>query len=468
MNHMRWWRIASMVTMIVFIVTLLQFCVGCGQEEEHADVIVIGAGLSGLSASLALAENGVDVLLLEKENRVGGKLYSTPLGGVACNLGAQWLFTGMSPLIDPYITELPLQEIDKNGAVWDGKLVDISGEDFVEELPISDEAKEDFIACMEKIASDAQSLFETRDFPFDKEPEDDLWNALESHTVADYLSVYHPDVTRFWNAQLGPEAGGTAEDLCALLLVAWCGDTPEIPMALTQGGNQELAERVLEDCEKSSVRLVLNCEVTEVQQDGDEVMVRCGNGEEYSSDYAIVATPAGVAREIVRDLSPEKIEALEAIQYGAATEVGMQVKNLPSGEDLGSVLFVGQPISGYLNQTGNVAGNPDTGTVISVCVADPELEELSDKELVESVAQELKPVSSAFDPSTDIISYSITRWPRAVVKFTPGFLSNYQKTLRGPNGKVYFAGDYTCSPDLSGAAWSGSLAAEGVLEAMGK
>ncbi|MBK5093858.1 MAG: NAD(P)-binding protein, partial [Actinobacteria bacterium] len=92
-----------MVIVIVVLAALLQFCVSCGQGGEHAEVIVVGAGLAGLDASLALAEKGVDVLLLEKEDRVGGKLYSTPLGGVACNLGAQWVFTGMSPLIDPII-----------------------------------------------------------------------------------------------------------------------------------------------------------------------------------------------------------------------------------------------------------------------------------------------------------------------------------------------------------------------------
>lgn len=436
--------------------------------SEHAEVIVVGAGLAGLDASLALADKGVDVLVLEKEGRVGGKLFSKPLGGIDCNLGAQWVFTGMGPLIDPIIKGLPLQKIDKNGAVWDGQLVDISGDEFVDNLPIAQEAKEDFVGCMEKITADAEALMKNREFPFDEKPEDNLWRTLESQTIAEYLSSFHPDVTRFWSAQLGPEAGGTAEDLCALLLVGWYGDTPEIPMALVKGGNQVLADKLLEECEKSGVRPVLNSEVTEVRQDGDSVTVSCRDGKEYSSDYVIVATPADVAKEIVKDLKPDKLEALEATQYGAATEVAMQVKNIPSGEELGSVLFVGQPIAGYLNQTGDVAGNPDEGTDISVCVADPELEKLPDNELVERVAQELKPVSPAFDPAADVISSTVQRWPRAVVKFTPGFLSKYQDALREPSGRVYFAGDYTCSPDLSGAAYSGQLAADGALKAMGK
>ena len=40
------------------------------------DVIVIGAGLSGLEAALTLEENGLSVLVLEGRNRVGGRVYT--------------------------------------------------------------------------------------------------------------------------------------------------------------------------------------------------------------------------------------------------------------------------------------------------------------------------------------------------------------------------------------------------------
>ncbi len=41
-------------------------------------VIVIGAGIAGLSASAKLAENGVDFLVLEGSNRVGGRINTIP------------------------------------------------------------------------------------------------------------------------------------------------------------------------------------------------------------------------------------------------------------------------------------------------------------------------------------------------------------------------------------------------------
>ena len=40
------------------------------------DVIVIGAGASGLSAAKLCKENGLDVIVLEARNRVGGRTWT--------------------------------------------------------------------------------------------------------------------------------------------------------------------------------------------------------------------------------------------------------------------------------------------------------------------------------------------------------------------------------------------------------
>ena len=44
--------------------------------SKEPDVIVIGAGLSGLEAALTLEENGLSVLVLEGRKRVGGRVYT--------------------------------------------------------------------------------------------------------------------------------------------------------------------------------------------------------------------------------------------------------------------------------------------------------------------------------------------------------------------------------------------------------
>jgi len=58
----------------------------------EADVVIVGAGLSGMIAALRVLEAGLTPLVLEADERVGGRILTEEvLPGVPVELGAQWI-----------------------------------------------------------------------------------------------------------------------------------------------------------------------------------------------------------------------------------------------------------------------------------------------------------------------------------------------------------------------------------------
>jgi len=60
-------------------------------RRADADVLVIGAGMAGLGAAAALKAQGVDVLVLEARQRLGGRVWSNADLGMPLDLGASWI-----------------------------------------------------------------------------------------------------------------------------------------------------------------------------------------------------------------------------------------------------------------------------------------------------------------------------------------------------------------------------------------
>jgi monoamine oxidase len=61
-------------------------------------VVIVGAGLAGLSAASALRSAGASVAVLEARDRVGGRTWSREVGGARFDLGGQWIGPGQERL----------------------------------------------------------------------------------------------------------------------------------------------------------------------------------------------------------------------------------------------------------------------------------------------------------------------------------------------------------------------------------
>ena len=100
---------------------------GCGSDHGGAvpdRVIVIGAGVAGLTIGNALTTAGMEVVVLEARERLGGRVWSHDVDGVTVDLGGMWI---SGPDGNPAACVLeqegigwrPAEPIDLNAQVYD-------------------------------------------------------------------------------------------------------------------------------------------------------------------------------------------------------------------------------------------------------------------------------------------------------------------------------------------------------------
>ncbi|KAE8139717.1 hypothetical protein BDV38DRAFT_291004 [Aspergillus pseudotamarii] len=77
------------------------------------DVIVIGAGFSGLQAAYSAQQAGLSAAVVEARDRVGGKIWSVPLasGRGYAELGGAWINNSLQPRVWKYVERFGLEVV---------------------------------------------------------------------------------------------------------------------------------------------------------------------------------------------------------------------------------------------------------------------------------------------------------------------------------------------------------------------
>lgn len=65
-------------------------------SEALYDIIVVGAGYCGLTAARNAAVEGLNVLLIEGRDRIGGRSWSSNIDGYPFEMGGTWVHWGQS------------------------------------------------------------------------------------------------------------------------------------------------------------------------------------------------------------------------------------------------------------------------------------------------------------------------------------------------------------------------------------
>ena len=174
-------------------------------------VVVVGAGAAGLAAATRLAAAGVDVVVVEARDRVGGRLHTVRPAGwpIPVELGASWVHdTGASDLAEA----LSDADIDAVPFDYSGVALDPSGERVDRE---------------ELFAPAAETVDEAIAWADEQEQDRSLADAVDRSGAAARTEVEPEVLEAFLASEITTEYGASPEELSA-----WWG-SPRGPRATT-------------------------------------------------------------------------------------------------------------------------------------------------------------------------------------------------------------------------------------------
>ena len=278
------------------------------------DVLVVGAGLSGLVCATELQRSGLRLAVLEARERWGGRMLGgTSPAGIRVDLGGQWAGANhhrLLTLIDACGLRRYATYYDGDGVlVWNGRSHRAGVEpDFNTSLLFLRSAELSLPAAELK---DAQRIAERFHRLVEQVPAAAPWQAPDADSL-DRLSVSHwlerqgagalASYPLAWLGRLGG-SGGFEPHESSILHLAWTqtvAPQQETPEAwLVEGGIAQVAERLAADL---AGRIHLRSPVRAIHQDAGGVAVTLADGAEIRSGAVVVAIPPPLRLAI--DYSP--------------------------------------------------------------------------------------------------------------------------------------------------------------------
>jgi monoamine oxidase len=398
-------------------------------------VAVVGAGLAGLAAADALARGGVEVVVLEARDRVGGRVWSRELAnGAVVEMGAEFILPGEEVI-------LGLVERFRLG-LWD-KIMRYGDRE-----PRGVDVDRDGVMAA---AATVQRALEERGEEAAQMSVAGFLRGLDIDPAAREAMLSRCELSAANSSELV-----SAEALAHLAAVA----DDECPSVA--GGNQRIALALAREL---GAALHLGSPVRRITWGGEGVTVAAA-GSEVDADACVVAAPASVLPHIEFEPAlPEQVAAaINGVVYGHAAKLFVPLREVPPPS---AVLFVP---GRYWTWTAGGPGDLVQPVVSAFVGSAPALESLEVAQgpavWLDSVAElrpdlELEPggaLLSTWDDDPWLAAAYSTRTPTG----STGDL------LTEPVGPLVFCGEHTASEWaglMEGALRSGLRAAEQVLAA---
>ncbi len=458
----------SIRVLLILLAIGLSGISGCGSSSDstaqRSTVVVVGAGAAGLASARRLADAGVDVVVLEARNRIGGRTWSYDFGaGTTIDLGASWIH-GTQPVLEDLVRELELQTVNTdftNMLVHDTS----GGTRQIDSATVTDlqlrVGSNILVAALNQPTLSVQSII------------DRMW---QDNLLVGYSNEFTQFITTAFFETDFAASSETIPAQAFLELLAPPGE-PTDPgeelgtknTAFPHGYNQ------ITDYLARGLDVRLNTVVQRIDYSGDAVQISTTRGR-YEADVVIVTVPIGVLKAGKIEFSP----ALPERKQGAIDRMGSGVLNklylkFPYAfwEHDADVLGFSRPERGGFAVWHNmerITGQPILMAFSSGQSA-IDIEKLRDPQIVALAMQRLRDFYG--DDIPEPTDYKITRWhsdPYALGSYSYFALATElgdRAILAEPiERKVLFAGEATIDrafAQVPGAYMTGLREADRIL-----
>ena len=294
----------------------------------NRNIIVVGGGVSGLVAARSLAASGEHVTVLESDDRVGGALQASELGGVRIDVGAE-AYAVTRPETQILIDELGLSQHVVSPRRSDAHLLLNSG---LHAMPHAMMGVPTDLLSPEVIdilgPAEAQRAHDLDALPLDTTPPDISLGALVRQRMGDQVAdsittpvvagvhAAHPDSVEAAAVIPGllPALAATGSLAAAAARLRSTSGSPGSAIAGLHGGMTTLVNALERDVEKRGVQIRKGVSVRSVQQTKDGWQVDAG-AETFRADAVVLAVDAPSAARLLQDL-PDVAAAFSDIAVG--------------------------------------------------------------------------------------------------------------------------------------------------------
>ena len=457
---------------------------GCGrQPTTRSDVVVIGAGLSGLQAARLLEAEGQRVTVLESRNRVGGRILSyrhipgsPEAGGTSFGAGYARLMQVVQELgvglvnLDTVREFFAQRELALGGQIipaaeWPEHALNVMPEQARQMMPWG-------YLPMKMIMNNpypSPSDWLSPDYAhLDVSMREYLTGQGETDAVVDLCYNNNPG----W--------GNNADEVSAAMVLfamrfaaAQQGFTgPDGGSAYTAvNGNQSVPEAMAESLNNE---VQLGRRVTGITDTGSGVDVHCEDGSLHRANRVVCSLPCSLLRNLA--IEP----ALEGLQAEAARSIDSQILNQlhliakrPFWEDDGMAPSMWTDSLAGMILAEHKGETPEEVTSLTSWTRGPlavEMDKLPDEEAAARIVADIERLRPAAKGQLEVAAYhSWYNDPHAAgdwAVWQPGQVTQFAAHVGKPHGRVHFCGEHTAQANrgMEGALESGDRVAFEVLD----